>query len=118
MQNLGTLRRLSLGDLADDGRREERETEKEIMHSLMATSLHWRTHSARTNYILYLWKLGGLGRTNLRSTYVILCHIMSSYVILWQLMSSYVILCHLMSSYVILCHLMLSHVISCHLMSS
>jgi hypothetical protein len=30
-------------------RREEREREK-IMPSLMATSLRWRTHSARTNY--------------------------------------------------------------------
>ena len=47
MQNLGTLRQLSLGDLADDGR-EEREREEKIMPSLMATSLRWRTHSART----------------------------------------------------------------------
>jgi hypothetical protein len=44
MQNLGTLRQLSLGDLADDGRREE----EKIMPSLMATSLRWRTHSAQT----------------------------------------------------------------------
>ena len=44
MQNLGTLQQLSLGDLADDGRRE-----REIMPSLMATSLRWRMHSARTN---------------------------------------------------------------------
>ena len=43
MQNLGTLRQLSLGDLADDGRREK------IMPSLMATSLRWRTHSAWNN---------------------------------------------------------------------
>jgi hypothetical protein len=43
MQNLGTQRQLSLGDLVDDGR------EREIMPSLMATSLRWRTHSARTN---------------------------------------------------------------------
>jgi hypothetical protein len=28
MLNLGTLRQLSLGDLADDGRREEREREE------------------------------------------------------------------------------------------
>jgi hypothetical protein len=48
MQNLGTLRQLSLGDLADDGKRREEE-EREIMPSLMATSLRWRTHSARTN---------------------------------------------------------------------
>jgi hypothetical protein len=49
MQNLGTLRKLFLGDLADDGRRErEREEEEKIMPSLMATSLRWRTHSART----------------------------------------------------------------------
>ena len=55
MQNLGTLRQLFLGDLADDGR-EERERERErgerkekIMPSLMATSLRWRTHSAWTN---------------------------------------------------------------------
>jgi hypothetical protein len=45
MQNLGTLRQLSLGDLADDGR--ERRGRK-IMPSLMATSLRWRAHSART----------------------------------------------------------------------
>jgi hypothetical protein len=34
------------------GEREERERreEREIMPSLMATSLRWRTHSARTNY--------------------------------------------------------------------
>jgi hypothetical protein len=44
MQNLGILRQLSLGDLADDGKRREK-----IMPSLMATSLRWRTHSARTN---------------------------------------------------------------------
>jgi hypothetical protein len=55
MQNLGTLRQLFLGDLADDGRREERERrergerEREIMPSLMATLLRWHTHSARTN---------------------------------------------------------------------
>jgi hypothetical protein len=50
MQNLGTLRQLFLGDLADDGRRERGEgEEKEIIPSLMATSLRWRTHSARTN---------------------------------------------------------------------
>jgi hypothetical protein len=51
MQNLGTLQQLSLGDLADDGkRREERERrEEKIMPRLMATLLHWRTHSARTN---------------------------------------------------------------------
>ena len=50
---MGTLRQLSLGDLADDGREEEREREEEekIMPSLMATSLRWRTHSARTNYL-------------------------------------------------------------------
>jgi hypothetical protein len=35
MQNLGTLRQLSLGDLA-------------IMPILMATSLRWRMHSAQT----------------------------------------------------------------------
>ena len=46
MQNLGILRQLSLGDLADDGRRERG---GKIMPSLMATSLRWRTHSARTN---------------------------------------------------------------------
>ena len=45
MQNLGTLRQLFLGDLADDGREEE---EEKIMPTLMATSLRWRTHSART----------------------------------------------------------------------
>jgi hypothetical protein len=28
MQNLGTLRELSLGDLADDGKRRERERER------------------------------------------------------------------------------------------
>jgi hypothetical protein len=44
MQNLGTLRQLSLGDLADDGREDRG---GEIMPSLMATLLHWRT--ARTN---------------------------------------------------------------------
>jgi hypothetical protein len=49
MQNLETLRQLSLGDLADDGRRERGERRgREIMPSLMATSLRWRTHSART----------------------------------------------------------------------
>ena len=52
MQNLGTLRQLSLGDLADDGKRRERERgerrEEKIMPSLMATSLRWPTHSART----------------------------------------------------------------------
>jgi hypothetical protein len=46
MQNLGTLQKLSLGDLADDGREE-----REIMPSLMATSLRWRTHSARINLV-------------------------------------------------------------------
>ena len=40
---------LFLGDLADDGRRERGERREKIMPSLMATSLHWRTHSARTN---------------------------------------------------------------------
>jgi hypothetical protein len=45
MQNLGTLQQLSLGDLADDGREER----GKIMPSLMASSLRWRTHSARTN---------------------------------------------------------------------
>jgi hypothetical protein len=57
MQNLGTLRQLSLGDLADDGReeRERREEEEKIMPSLMATSLRWRTHSARTNIYTSLW---------------------------------------------------------------
>jgi hypothetical protein len=52
MQNLGTLRQLSLGDLADDGRREERgeREEEKIMPSLMATLLRWHTHSARTNF--------------------------------------------------------------------
>ena len=45
MQNLETLRQLFLGDLADDGREER----GKIMPSLMATSLRWRTHSARTN---------------------------------------------------------------------
>jgi hypothetical protein len=51
MQNLGILRQLSLGELADDGkrRRERGEREKKIMPSLMATLLRWRTHSARTN---------------------------------------------------------------------
>ena len=41
MQNLGTLEQLSLGDLADDGKREERgeREEEKIMPSLMATSL-------------------------------------------------------------------------------
>jgi hypothetical protein len=48
MQNLEALRQLSLGDLADDGKRKEEEEEK-IMPSLMATLLRWRTHSARTN---------------------------------------------------------------------
>jgi hypothetical protein len=47
MQNLGTLRQLFLGNLADD-RREERE----IMPSLMATLLRWRTHSARTKSLI------------------------------------------------------------------
>jgi hypothetical protein len=53
MQNLGILRQLSLGDFADDGKRRERERreEREIMPSLMATSLRWRTHSARTNIL-------------------------------------------------------------------
>ena len=51
MQNLGILRQLSLGDLADDGKRRERERREKIMPSLMATSLRWRTHSARTNYL-------------------------------------------------------------------
>jgi hypothetical protein len=43
MQNFGTLRQLTLGDLADDGRRErereeeEEEEEEKIMPSLMAT---------------------------------------------------------------------------------
>jgi hypothetical protein len=57
MQNLGTLRQLSLGDLADDGkrRRREREREEKIMPSLMATSLRWRTHSARTNCFEVSW---------------------------------------------------------------
>ena len=54
MQNLGTLRQLSLGDLADDGRREEREERGEIMPSLMATSLRWRTHSAWTNWSVHM----------------------------------------------------------------
>jgi hypothetical protein len=47
MQILGTLRQLSLGDLADDGKRREERGEREerkIMPSLMATSLRWRTH--------------------------------------------------------------------------
>jgi hypothetical protein len=48
MHNLGTLRQLPLGDLADDGKRRR---EEKIMTSLMATSLRWRTHSARTNYL-------------------------------------------------------------------
>ena len=51
MQNMETLQQLFLRDLADDGREEEErggEREK-IMPSLMATSLRWRTHSARTN---------------------------------------------------------------------
>jgi hypothetical protein len=39
MQNLGTLRQLSLEDLADDGKRRRREEEEKIMPSLMATSL-------------------------------------------------------------------------------
>jgi hypothetical protein len=58
MQNLGTLRQLFLGDLADDGREEEEEEEEKIMPSLMATSLRWRTHSARTNnsgFTEYIW---------------------------------------------------------------
>jgi hypothetical protein len=52
MQNLGTLQKLSLGDLADDGR-EEREGERreKIMPSLMTTLLRWRTHSTHT-YLL------------------------------------------------------------------
>jgi hypothetical protein len=50
MQNLGTLRQLSLGDLADD-RRERGEREEKIMPSLMATSLRWGTHSARTKIV-------------------------------------------------------------------
>jgi hypothetical protein len=50
MQNLGTLRQLFLGDLADDGKRRERGGEREKrMPSLIATSLRWRTHSTRTN---------------------------------------------------------------------
>ena len=54
MQNLGTLRQLSLGDLADDGReRGGGEREEKIMPSLMATSLRWRTHSARTKSPLF-----------------------------------------------------------------
>jgi hypothetical protein len=50
MLNFGILRQLSLGDLADDGRErgERRERVEKIMPSLMATSLRWRTHSART----------------------------------------------------------------------
>jgi hypothetical protein len=56
MQKLGTLQQLSLGDLADDGReRGEREEEK-IMPSLMATSLRWRTHSARTKITAMRYK--------------------------------------------------------------
>jgi hypothetical protein len=51
MQNLGTLRQLSLGDLADDGRERGR---GKIMPSLMATSLRWRTHSARTNRFTWI----------------------------------------------------------------
>jgi hypothetical protein len=46
LQNLGTLQQLSLGDLEDDGKRRR---EEKIMPNLMATSLRWRTHSARTN---------------------------------------------------------------------
>jgi hypothetical protein len=59
MQHLGTLRQLSLGDLADD--RRERGG-GEIMPSLMATSLRWRTHSARTKI---LGKPRGIPRVNL-----------------------------------------------------
>jgi hypothetical protein len=60
MQNLGILRQLSLGDLSDDGKRRERERRREeekIMPSLMATSLRWRTHSARTNFTSYYYVL-------------------------------------------------------------
>ena len=63
MQNLGTLRQISLGDLADDGRRERGEREEEkIMPSLMATSLRWRTHSARTN--IKLTRIPNLSASN------------------------------------------------------
>ena len=66
MQNLGTLRQLFLGDLADDGKRERRK----IMPSLMATSLRWRTHSARTKIVVYLSCSAGrthFARTNFHS---------------------------------------------------
>ena len=45
------------GDLADDGRRRRRRRrEREIMPSLMATLLRWRTHSARTNFHSRRWR--------------------------------------------------------------
>jgi hypothetical protein len=51
MQNLGTLRQLSLGDLQMTGGERRERSEEKIMPSLMATSLRWRTHSARTNVL-------------------------------------------------------------------
>jgi hypothetical protein len=73
MQNLGTLRQLFLGDLADDGREREREEEEKIMPSLMATSLRWRTHSARTNLIRFLQptSLYQISTTRLHSTWTL-----------------------------------------------
>ena len=47
MQNFKPLRQTLLGDLVEGWREEE----EKIMPSLMATTLRWRTHSARTNYV-------------------------------------------------------------------
>jgi hypothetical protein len=58
------------------------------------------------------------GQTNLRSSYVIFCHLLSSFVIICHLLSSFVIFCPLLSSFVIFCHLLSSFVILWHLMYS
>ena len=51
MQNFKPLRQPLLGDLADGGRERGGGGGGEIMPSLMATSLRWRTHSTRTNML-------------------------------------------------------------------
>ena len=52
MQSFGTLQQPPLVDLAESPVRE-------IMPSIMATSLRWRTHSARTNIYALLKKIFG-----------------------------------------------------------